>query len=118
MRAARWRARTRTRSRGSTRLQENHELLDGETSFPDQAAQGAPGEFLVVRDRQAPVRRILVAEDDVATGLTIFAVADLDECSHRLSAGDDRETRHIAISTISSLIGGGIGSSCFFKLSI
>jgi len=71
----------------------------------------------VVRDGQAPVRGILVAEDDVATGLTIFAVADLGECSQRLSAGDDRETRYIAISTISSLIGGGIGSLCFFRLS-
>src|SRR3989304_9743154 len=114
MQAARWRARTRTRSRGSTRLQENHELLDGETSFPDQAAQGAPGEFRVVRDSRAAGGRVLAAEDDVATGLTIFAVADLDECSHRLSAGDDREPRHIAISTISSLIGGGIGSGRVF----
>jgi hypothetical protein len=53
----------------------------------------------------------------VATCLTIFAVADLGECSHSLSAGDDRESRHIAISTISSPIGGGIGSLCFFRLS-
>jgi hypothetical protein len=100
----------------ATSLQEGHECLDRETSFANQTTQGALGELFVVRDGQATVWRVSVAENDVAAGLTIFAVADLEECSHCLATRDDRETRQIAISTVSSLIGGGIGSPCVFRL--
>src|SRR2546421_231642 len=51
----------------------------------------------MVWNRQAPMRGVVMAENDVTAGLMILAITDLGERSHRLSAGDDGETAHIAI---------------------
>jgi hypothetical protein len=93
------------------------EFLDSEAGFSDQASQSSRGQFFVVGDGQTPVRGILMAQDEVATCLAVFAISELGECSCCLSPRDDREACHIAISTVSSPIEGGIGSSCVLRLS-
>jgi hypothetical protein len=72
-------------TRGETISEKCSKLLDGEASFTNQASQSSLGQFLVIRDGQAPVRRILMAEDEVATGLAVFAISELGECPCCLS---------------------------------
>ena len=56
------------------------ELLDGESRLANQCAQGAFGDFPVVRDGESAVRRLDVAQDDVAAFLPINLVSELAKC--------------------------------------
>ena len=73
-------------------------------------AQGSPCELAVHGNHQASVRRSRVPQDNVATALAIDHVPRLLEGLNGLSAGDPRQPGQVATSTISSSIGGGIGS--------
>lgn len=98
-------------------LEEAGELVYGEAGFPDEAAQGALGELGMEGDGEAAVGRVLVAENDVAAGLAIEAIADAGEGFDCFAAGERRELHPTGTSTISSWMPGGIGSPWCLRLS-
>jgi hypothetical protein len=69
----------------------------------------------MVRNRESSAGR--VPENDVATRLMIKGVPDFAESSDGVRASTNRETAHTETSMTASVIGAGIGSPCFFKLS-
>lgn len=71
----------------------------------------------MVGDCQPPVRRVCLAEDDVAPALMIEFVADLAQSLDELPARQDWEFAHTLTSTISSEMEGGTGSPWARKLS-
>jgi hypothetical protein len=65
---------------------ERDELFDRDSSFADQSTQRALGDFAVVGNREASMRRLRVPEDDVATPLPIELVPELSERGRNLAA--------------------------------
>jgi hypothetical protein len=59
---------------------------------------------------------VRVPEDDVASCLVIDLIADVGEYFHCFLSGTDWKLAHVGTSTISSVIGGGMGSPCFLRL--
>jgi len=57
-----------------------------------------------------------MTQSDVAALLMVEPVADPGQGLDQLSAGNHRKPGHTATSTISSEMGGGMGSWCFSKL--
>jgi len=55
--------------------------------------------------------------DNVTPGFVIDRVANFGERFNSIGAGTNRQTTHTLTSTTASVIGAGIGSPCFFKLS-
>jgi hypothetical protein len=85
--------------------------------LPDDGTQGSLGHLVVIRDREAPVGRIHMTQDDVAASLVIGFLSDLAQSLDDIAAGDERDLTQIETSTISSEIGGGVGSEWIFRLS-
>jgi len=56
------------------------ELINRQTSLPNDGPQGSFGDFLMIRNSQSPVGRRVLSENDVAAALTIEDVADFFEC--------------------------------------
>lgn len=75
------------------------ELLDREARVAQDGSQRPFGDFAVQGYGQALVRRVVVAEDDVAAGLAIYGVAVASEEAHELMAAQDREPRGHGTST-------------------
>ena len=105
------------RPRPALRLEEPHKFLNGQADLPDQASERALGEFAVIGNRETAVRRVPVAEDDVAAGLMVHHIAESLERPDGLLAGYHGQLRQVGTSTVSSQMDGGIGSSCFRRLS-
>jgi hypothetical protein len=59
-----------------------------------------------------------LSESDVAATLSVFVIPDLSQGSHDLAPEDPRQGNHTRRSTNSSVIDGGIDSSCFSRLSL
>lgn len=96
--------------------EETYELADGEACSADKRSKSAFGKFFVVGDREAPVRRLGVTKDNVASLLGIHFIADPAESFDRLCAGNDRQFHPAETSMTSSSMPGGIGSWCFRRL--
>ena len=90
-RLVRWRA-----------LQQCGELVDGETRLANEGPQRAFRERLVLGNNQAAVRRVTMAEHDVAAPLAISLVADALERADGVTSRDARELAQTATSTSSS----------------
>jgi hypothetical protein len=71
----------------------------------------------MIRDREASVRRIDMPQDDVAPSLVIGFISGTTQGLDRITPGDEREVTQGETSTISSEIGGGMGSEWRFRLS-
>jgi hypothetical protein len=65
---------------------ERDEFFDRDADLADKGTQRALGDFAVVRNREAPMRRLRVPEDDVATPLPIELVPELSERGGNLAA--------------------------------
>ena len=65
---------------------------------------------------QPAVGRVGFSQDNVASGLMILNISQLSKSLTDIFPGQNRKLTQREISTISSSIGGGIGSPCFFKL--
>lgn len=96
------------------RSQQRTELFLRQTGFTNERAKRAFGQFPVIRHGQPAARS--VAKNDIAAGLVIHDVTDALERLDRVRAGTDGQAAHAGISTISSVIPGGIGSPCFLRL--
>src|ERR1700691_3739870 len=57
-----------------------------------------------------------MAQNDMAGSLMVHLVAHLLKSADGLLAGANGQAAHAGISTISSLMGGGVGSPCFLRL--
>ena len=57
-----------------------------------------------------------MTQNDVAPMLLVEFVSKLSECLDGLTAGNHRQFHPIATSITSSVMLGGIGSPCFFRL--
>lgn len=97
-------------------LEELDEGFDRDAGFANQPAQRSLRKLAMVRNRQAPMGRLLAPQDDVATGLVVFFVAQLAECLDCRAARQDGKPAQARTSTSSSLMAGGIGSPCFARL--
>ena len=71
----------------------------------------------MVRNGEPSVRWLCAAENDMAPGLVVLFIADLPKGLGCLSSGDNGQSAQTVTSTVSSMIGGGTGSSCFARLS-
>ena len=97
-------------------LEKGIELGNRQPTVPDDGAQGPFGKLFVIRNRDPTMRFLLLPENHVASPLVIQGEADFAEGSHHFATGDDGQRRVSAqaeTSTSSSVIAGGIGSSCF-----
>jgi hypothetical protein len=65
---------------------ERDELFDRDAGFADQGTQRALGDFAVVGNCEAPVRRLRMPQDDVAASLPIELVPELSERGGNLAA--------------------------------
>ena len=52
------------------------EVLDRKSGFADESSQSSLGQLLVLRDGKPPMRRIQVAEENVAAALAVELLAD------------------------------------------
>jgi hypothetical protein len=94
----------------SESAKERNKLLHREACLADQGAQSALGEFPMIRNGQASMRRLRLPQDNVAAPLTIDLVPKAAKDSDRLSARNARQGTHTATSMTSSWIDGGMGS--------
>ena len=67
-------------------LQERLEPLNRKSGVSDEATQGAFGQFVVIRNCKAAVRRVTMAENNMAARLMIHNIAECLECPHCLSS--------------------------------
>ncbi len=58
------------------RLKQGSELLDRKSGFADESSQSSLGQLLVLRNGKPPMRRVPVAEENVAAALAVELVAD------------------------------------------
>jgi hypothetical protein len=72
------------KAEGRTELQESGEFFDGHARLSNQSAQRTLGEFWMIRNRQATVRRKPVPQDYVASGLVVDFVAQVGENTDRI----------------------------------
>lgn len=57
-----------------------------------------------------------MSQDDMAPGLRIVFITDLIKRGNGFATGDNRQLAHRLTSISSSVIAGGIGSSCLRRL--
>ncbi len=99
-------------------LQKLRELLPTKTGLAQNRPQGTFGDLLVIWNRQASERRGCVAQDDVASRLMVNFVTNFLQRFADFLACENRQLRQKKLtSTNSSSIEGGMGSSCFLRLS-
>jgi hypothetical protein len=67
-------------------LQKICEFLDGQTCLPDDRSQSPFGNFRMIWNSQASVRRRLLSENHVAAALSIKHVIDLTKCFDNFAA--------------------------------
>ncbi len=96
---------------------ESNEILDADAGFPNQGAEGSLPDFAMIGNGETAMRRLRMAEDDVAAALSVDLVTEPPERRNDLSTGDSGKGAHTATSMISSLIVGGMGSSRSRRLS-
>ena len=96
-------------------LQEFGEFFYCQTNFAYDRPQSSFGNFFVIRDRDSSIGRVLVPQYNMAPTLVVEFIADSPQSLHNILPREHGEFRHISM--ISSVMGGGIGSLCFFKLS-
>ncbi len=82
-----------------------------------QSAQRTFGQLLVVGDHQPAMRWLHPPQDHVTASLPVELVAQRPQSPDRLPAGDPGQTTQTATSTNSSVMEGGMGSSCALRLS-
>ena len=76
--------------------------------------EGAFGQFAMIGHGQpTPIR---MSQNDVASRLVVDLITEPAESLDGLLTGADRQVAHVGTSTISSVMGGGIGSPCFLRL--
>jgi len=77
---------------GSARSAANErgELLDGDSCLADESTQSTLGDLSMVRNREATVGRLRVAEDDVTTPLPVELVPEPAERRGNLAPRDAR----------------------------
>lgn len=68
------------------------------------------GNLPMVGDNDSAIGFSIESQHDVATALTIVLIAYLAQCADNIATAGNRERAQILISTISSVIAGGIGS--------
>lgn len=72
----------------------------------------------MVGDNDSAIGISIESQHDVDTALTIVFIAHLCQFTDNIATEDNRERTQILISTISSVIAGGIGSPWTSRLSI
>jgi hypothetical protein len=104
------------RQKCSCLLKKIDELGDSQARLVDDIPQRALGQFAMIRHCQPAVRWLLMAKNDVASGLVVDLVPQPPQGSDRFPAGDDRQLAQTVTSIVSSVMAGGIGSLCFARL--
>ena len=102
---------------GALSLQETSEFFNGETGLANDGTKSTLGYFFMPRDSKPTMRRIVFSQDDVTASLMINTIAGFGESPAKLVSRNQGQSSQMATSTISSSIGGGIGSLCFCRLS-
>jgi len=97
-------------------LKELRELVHRKPGFSNQRPKGSFGQFCVVGNGEASVRRVGVPKNDVTPVLRIPFVSDFPECPDSVAAGNHRQLHPPATSITSSRMLGGKGSPCFRRL--
>ena len=98
-------------------LEQGHKSLYGQARFPNNRPQRALGDLLVIRHREAAKWRRMLTENHVAARLVVKLVAELLQGGNQGLPRNAGQPAQRLTSTISSLMEGGTGSPCFFKLS-
>ena len=62
-------------------LKKRLEAFHAQSGLSDESPKGALGELTMIRDREAAMRRLMMANDDVTPRLVVDNVANLLECS-------------------------------------
>ena len=97
-------------------LQKFFEFFQGQPRVAKDGFQGAFCNFFMVGEGQPAVGWVGFSQDNVAPGLMILNISQLPKSLADIFPGQNRKLTQREISTISSSIGGGMGSPCFFKL--
>jgi hypothetical protein len=97
-------------------LKELRELVHRKPGFSNQRPKGSFGQFCVVGNGEASMRRVGVSKNDVTPMLRIPFVSDFTECPGSVSTGNHRQLHPPATSMTSSRMLGGNGSPCFRRL--
>jgi hypothetical protein len=97
-------------------LEKPCEFVHGETCFPNQRSERTFGKLFVIGNRQTPVRRIYVPDNDVASVLLVKFVSHPAKCANSVAAGYYRQFHRLETSTTSSSMPGGTGSPCLTRL--
>jgi hypothetical protein len=101
---------------GLVDLKELRELVDRKPNFSNQRPKGSFGQFSVVGNGEASVRRVGVSKNDVNPVLLVRIVSDFLECPDSVATGNHRQLHPPATSITSSRMLGGKGSPCFRRL--
>jgi len=102
---------------GTLRCRRSPKFLHTQPRVPENGAQRSSRYFTVIWHHDSAVRRSRVAKHDMAAALPIHLVSGFLQNSNDAAARDHRQPRHYS-STISSVMGGGIGSPCSCRLSM
>ncbi len=100
----------------ATALQQGYEFVNRQPGLAYQRAERSLRKFLVIWNGQASERRFPTSQDHVAPGLVVRFITDFLKSGSRFTTGHTRQLAHRSTSTNSSVIAGGIGSSCLRKL--
>jgi len=92
------------------------ELFFGQAGLANERTKRAFCQLPMIGHGQSATRS--VAQDDVAAGLMVHSVTNTAECLDSVRTRTDGKAAHAGISTISSVMPLGIGSPCFFRLSM
>ena len=97
--------------------QQLSELLAIQPYLTQDRHQGPYRDLLVIGDHNSPMGRVNMTQNNMAASLPIEFISDSLQRLHQLAPRNPRQIAHPATSTISSEIGGGIGSPCACRLS-
>jgi hypothetical protein len=97
-------------------LKKPSELFHRKPGLSNQRSQGSFGQFLMVGNGKASVRRVGASKDDVAPVLLVEFVSGLPECPDGGATGNHRQLHPPETSMTSSIMLGGTGSPCFRRL--
>ncbi len=92
-------------------LEEGFELLDGKPDLFDDGPQCSFRHLGVIGHNDSPVRLLALAKHNMTAFLTVLLVSDPSQSCDNLTSRHAGKRAQTVTSTISSSIGGGIGSS-------
>lgn len=100
------------------RLDFNYNSVGKSSTVNPASRMIAFGNLPMVGDNDLAIGFSIESQHDVATALAIVLIAYLAQCADNVATGENPERTQIFISTISSVIAGGIGSPWASRLSI